>query len=956
MSKKTRKILTIVNAILLFCFLTAALAFAIPHFARAIEKSAYADETPDATGDVIEVDDPKDDVMDYKKQSYNVTETYYEIVSIIDKATGENVTEAINAGEYTVTVKLAQGYAFKDGETQKSFTLTINQATLIWDADGDQNDEKEYRPYFDYIDKVTAAVYDSYTGTKILTYVHSQDTVEVTNADNKNVNRVMNVGVYKFSVKEDNAAVNFTNPTFTLTITPLKVDIGSSLNLFWGMGGSTELTTDAIYKYSYIQQGSVKTAFVSKLMNSAPYADWSNWELQEGPITATNAVIAYRKEVTNTVSIYNNFGYYKIEYGGERSATQSGEYKATAKLTAATANFALVYDETANKRNDIEITKESEGCYVITKTWYVVHYFNTFISESSLTEGKIVEYGQFVRDGGWTFGQFSSKNVALPYLEHGDEIRLYSAAESLQQGSGVKQPDRYWISVDGVTIAADENMQPVYRGEDTSAWENGDMDVVTFTLRLNGELICTDKPRSQLGYFVNDYTPVGNYTIIFTAKDIALPGSNDTHLHSWDSSPGGPQRHCASAYAEVEIAFDFEVRKAPLSYGDSEINANENAPALYVNLNSIKSDYTAFFGTVSSKITSDIITSMDARNSGTFWGESANSEYYFDQSLYLTYRLMGGDDMQYYESGDQIWSTVISNSAHGTYKFYYRLNAKNYVSEPDEGNFATKYFIVHVYEEVEIPQLAITKLRYNGAAQTVTLAADDERYTISDNTATVVGVYKAKLTLSDTEHYRWKGAEGAIYELEFEIMRALNGWLPNGTPIVTGWKSGEFSITQNRFFAYAIDGTPEFSITTDEQGLDFVSGLEAFTVDQNYEVSPGISILLNTLKSGTYYLWAKVNETQTHTSVEGASYKFEVGQSSKTAVETGMLTAIIVLGILAVALIAAVTVLFLKRPKNIEVNGGPNGGGVAAVEGGNADLNEGENGSDSGENPGEKRG
>lgn len=942
MSKKIRRILTTVNAALLACVLIAALAVLGALYIRPNDASARAENVAIAEADGRVVPYPEDSFMDYMGQYYQANTNYYKVLSIVnDKDEDVTVIGARNAGVYKITVSPIDGFIFENGENEWTYTLTINKIALLWTLgeQSTQEDVSEFEirfafPGTNYIDRVTATAFERVSGKVIVTYVHSHlpsdYNISVTKGGNV-VNSAISVGRYEFAVTD---GYNYTNPECTLDITPQEVNIGSSINLFWGSGGTTQLTSAEIFKYSYVKEGKaeVSMAYASRPLASAPLSGWNEWE-SEGSLNAVNSVVAYREGFEWTVSLNNSYNYYDVEYGGVTKAEESGEYVVTAKIKA-TGNYLLVYNPDS-ARADMKIEYNGrEDCYEITKKWYVVLYFNSFISQSSADEERIVPYTRFAPDGGWAFGSFSESGVTLPCIEHGDEIRMYYLGKSDGQPSG------FQLVVDGVSITVGYDMELSFSGENASDWESGDKDVVVFTLYDGeGNIICKDQPRSKFGYYFNDFMPVGAYSVVFTAKDVEF-GSGGTHKHWWNGNYGGPTAQCSTIYSGVEISFEFEVYEAELEYDDSAFNfyGNSDPTTLYVNLSDIEFDYAAFFGAASGRLVSSALTLSSAKNSGTYWGEDGVAEKFFDSSVYMTFKFKGDEGDGYYGESDSVWDNLISRSAVGTYYLYYRIHAKNYVGAPAESQLETKYFRVCVYEVIDIPQLTPTQLRYTGEPQTVLPVTQDDRYEISENTAINVGAYKAKLTLSDPEHYRWRGVDGAVCEVDFAILKIVNDWLEDGTPAVSGgWKSGAFSATEHLFFAAAMDGVPVFSITTDELGNNFIEGLEAFTVNGNHEVSEEVAALLNSLKSGTYYLWCEVAETQNYTAVERVSFTFIIEPARVGNVESAMLTAVKILGVIAGVSVIIVVVIFAVKRKR---GGGENEGGNTEKK---ADENSGEN-------------
>lgn len=926
MSKNARKIITVLNLILLVLLISAAIPFI--YFAR-----VSFSHTPVAVADEVqpEVDDPEDQRITYIGSAWtpdNIYKESYKFIKFTDND-GQEVTVKYNdgkgheieepgakdAGEYTVTVTPAENRVWRsDGGTgEKTFQLTIEKAQLEWfyndshapnqqDAK-DRNEEAFVRTSFwespqnNRINNVQAFFSgNSQTYSKKAPVSdpdkRSEYDFEITKEgeDGTRDRDVSDVGTYTFTVanfrekeEKDRTAVakNFENPSFTLIIEPIRVNIAENNILKWVIdsGRYPDLNLGIAYEYSYNEAGSaeVKKFYSASELTKAPYNNWENWTaVSTSPKTEYN-LTAYREGKTNAIKLYRDSGslaYFNVNkesgYSGN-VASQPGRYEATA-LIEPVANYTLYFDlEAVGKTEaDLGMTVEpnDDGTYSVTKVWYVVQYFNEYIDRSSLEDKSKVEY---VFPTEWTFGKLPEGGIFAPCIAHGDEILM------LGEG-GYPQPDGYTLNVDdeiilkfGVPhVVEDEDGEDSERGEDgeqlynityfSEGWQDGSKDIVTFTIMRGETEICRNQPRSRFDYYVNEYMPVGKYTITFATKPVSFDGE---HVDWWL----GNASTCGSSYIGTTISFDFEVKTDTCLYDDLDVNFKNNDQMVpyEVDFGAINGDYNNFFGVTAGKaLVEGAVRKQTIAESNTYWATVADD--YFDEKPYLTFSLVI-EDAEYLPASAGEWAALIAGA--DTYRIYYQINMRNYESEAVSDG--SKYFDIILYEVLEIPEFVIAE--YTGEAQAVTPAEEDARYTIEDNVQTAIGSYEATLTLLDNVHYRWKGIEGAVCKVNYIIDKAINSWLTD--PNLADYQWNSFDRTVNLVAATPLVSSPVFGVTYDEEGLISVVGLESFTVE-NGVVSAEAEAVFNTLKAGKYFLWCSAVETDTHKPIEKAAYEFNV--------------------------------------------------------------------------------
>ncbi len=906
MSKHVRKIVNVLNLILLVMLISAAIPFIC--FAR-----GEGVQTPVAVADEgqIEIDDPDDQSMifngdpwtaenvdrerfQYKKFLKKIFDSEGNVVSeeeafvTHDDGTGNTVKEpgAKDAGEYTVTVIPAENCVWRsDGGTgEKTFQLTIEKAHLEWwykepnstdhaDLAGKINEEAYAETSYwrapdpNRIEHVWAFLgsikYSKEKNYNNLTIIKDSGTDKESTRDSQ----VIDVGTYDFTVSDES---NYENPTFRLVIKPLSLNLAEKLAWVRGRSGHNELNLGAAYEYSYnvTDSGEVKKFYSASELAKAPYSDWENWTAVSSSNPNERSLVSYCEGVNNIIKLYLDSGsdaYFNAEYT-DNEASELGSYKATA-IVKPIANYSLYFDlEAAGKtESDLGMTvrKNDDGTYLVTKDWYVVQYFNEYMDRSSAESRDKDEY---VFPTGWTFGKLPEGGIYAPCVAHGDEI--------LSGVSRYEQPNGYKLDVDlilafTVIESTDEEGNPILdeNGEQLltikyydDGWRDGSKDIVTFTIMRGDTLICRDQPRSRFSYYINEYTPVGVYTITFNTKLVTLYGA---HVDWWL----GNSSNCGNAYMGTTLSFDFEVTADTCIYDDLDVNFKDNdqMKPYEVDFGSIKGDYNNFFGVTAGKtFVEGAFSKQTIVNSNTYWAEVFDD--YFDEKPYLTFSLVI-EDAEYLPASAEEWAALIAGA--DTYRIYYQINLRNYESEAvaDGG----KYFDIILYEVLEIPEFVVVE--YTGEAQTVTPAEEDARYTIEDNVQTAIGTYEATLTLLDNVHYRWKGIEGAVCKVNYIIDKATNRWLTN--PNLADYQWNSFDRTINLIAAKPLVFSPVFGVTYDAEGLNYVASLESFTAE-NGVVSAEAEAAFNKLKAGTYYLWCFVLETDTHKEIEKAAYEFTV--------------------------------------------------------------------------------
>lgn len=767
------------------------------------------------------------------------------------------------------------GYTWADGTTaEKSFTVTINPVTLTWSYKINENTaetfDSEYSVDYqearniNFISKISAQY------GNISLYEKREDFIITCGDEIVSSEKIYDAGEYLITVTDSQ---NYTNPSIKFTVNQAEVNIGESRNLSWvvkTVSNVPTLNSSSVYCYQYNLRGSdvVKEVYTAAEVSTAPFNNWENWTAVEEKnaysilgVTAYRENAAYGEPITARVGLNRDsgdFAYYDVEYSGVYEAADSGKYEVVATLKPL-RNYQIIYTPSAENQNS-KIVSNPDGTYTITKTWYIAYFINEFIAGESLQNGHRVNY-TFPKK--WEFG--SQPSVSAPFITHGDEIKALSTYPQI----AYKQPDGYTLS-DGVDIIASISGDNIIYADGMEKWQDGTYDLVTFSLYGDGVTICTDQPRKRLSYYINKYTPVGNYTITFKAKNVSLGGR---HNDWWTGNTGST---CGSLYYGTEQTFSFAVNPKRFAYDDNLNFFGTDKSPLRLNINTLSTSVSDFFNITEDYITFEVITREEVVQSQTYW--STVVDLYYSSKPELRFRLKDDADQGYYSKDSTWWKNRINTAAPASYYLYYNINFLNYDNSAQNEHPENYYFKVTVYEELELPQLVMDKLQYTGELRSVQTVTTDARYSIADNAKVQKGDYQVQFTITDPVHYCWKGVEGGVYALPWSILdKPSNTWQTGKQLKIPNWSYGDFKSQANTITAKVVDGTLTFFVTSDSEGKTPISGLESFNVDGvSGQVPYAVGMALNALPVGEYYLWATAEETYNYAPFKSAAYTFKV--------------------------------------------------------------------------------
>ncbi|MCM1393943.1 MAG: hypothetical protein NC179_03505 [[Eubacterium] siraeum] len=599
------------------------------------------------------------------------------------------------------------------------------------------------------------------------------------------------------------AHADFTNIARAAETEPVaetnEVDLSNTDVLHWTVegsvsGSSSNLLSGRVYVYRYKADSDASSyseyySFTRK--SESPNPAWTEWELINS-FDVKSSIMRFRGDgVEHKIEIQSaHLGTkFSVEYETEtpytQIATAQGTYRAQAKFTAI-GEYTFKNDENFSRdtldERGITLNISPDGkTATMTKIWYVANYDNALLdSEASKTSQAEVEY--FIPS--WQFGEYQT--IEYPWLHHGDEaLRGDLNLPSTYSVSAKVSGDEY------EQITEEINMESRSRAIDLkSVWDprssDQKYDVVTFSLtRINDdgkyELITPRDEtviRSQWSYYINQYTPAGNYELTIHVKDIKLT----SHTHWWDETEHTILDSAEAEFKGFDVTYNFTVAPGELTITNASEVQNDKSFQL-VNIDELKSNYNKFFR-FGDEFIFEYKMKMSEMENDTFWTSDDNINTYFEAAPHLEYNLNIMDNNGYQAKNWSDWKNYITSPA--TYTVYYMAVMKNYSTFPlISDRYENKYEVI-VYKDVPLPGLNLTEMTYTGGELSVapkeaeSVASDMSLYTWTGNTATEAGDHIVTFTLNDNVHYKWDGTNdkglkfdfGDTYEIKWTINKA----------------------------------------------------------------------------------------------------------------------------------------------------------------------------------------
>ena len=580
--------------------------------------------------------------------------------------------------------------------------------------------------------------------------------------------------------EDDDSGVVFPQPR-----ADVEVDLGSKSHLHWVLSAyKSDLRSGMVYSYSYKDEfNDPQTYYSMAKVENAPNANWKDWSYI-GATDVDFSIVRYRTSAKfyHQIELFSDMadsftvtGYTQDGQFTNR-AEGIGRYVASAEIQA-NDGYVFVDTELATGSTLIErgmsINILDNGKRAkIEKVWYVAAFENSLLNgPQSIEAGEEREFEM----PSWQFGN-GGKNIGFPWLYHGDALL-----------SDHEQDSDYLLKVGDTTIT--EIVDGVVKLNDdwNPQLSTATHDIVHFSLIRNGsEIIAANMPRSRWSYYINEYMPVGTYTLVFDVSTITL----GAHYHWWDQS--GEKHDTASGmaydYLGFSRTFNFSVTPGTMTMNDSAVNQNgtdAKATQMYeVNVeNFADHDYSSMFTPATNGITlGGVVSYNDVKTYGGFWGETAQAHYYDERPtlMFNFYRMndkMGTAGNIYLPADSGEWSQYFEGPS--DYTVYYLAQMKNYDTNPVSGSEQYEHFFyVKVYQIVATPMLNQTSVPYVGRVITVgPNSADTQLFKWTDNRKEEVGSYKVKFEFYNAGNYKWSGEKssgvpydfGDAYYIDWEI-------------------------------------------------------------------------------------------------------------------------------------------------------------------------------------------
>ncbi len=578
----------------------------------------------------------------------------------------------------------------------------------------------------------------------------------------------------------DNSGVVFPQPR-----ADVEVDLGSKNHLHWVLSAyKSDLRSGMVYSYSYKDEfNDPQTYYSMAKLDSAPNGNWQDWSYI-GATDVNFSIVRYRTSARfyHQIELFSDItdaftvtGYTQDSQFTNR-AEGIGRYVASAEIQA---NDGYVFVDTGlatgstliERGMSINILDNGKRAK-IEKVWYVAAFENSLLNGAqSIEAGEEREFEM----PSWQFGN-GGKDIGFPWLYHGDALL-----------SGHAQDADYSLKVDNTVITETVNGVVKLKDDWNPQLPTATHDIVHFSLIRNGsEIIAANMPRSRWSYYINEYMPVGTYTLVFDISTITL----GAHYHWWENNG---EKHdtvdgMAYDYLGFSRTFNFSVTAGTMTMDDSTVNQNgtsARAGQMYeVNVeNFADHDYSSMFTPATNGITlSGVVSYDDVKTHGGFWGETAQAHYYDEKPtlMFNFYRMndkMGISGNVYLPAESGEWAQYFEGPS--DYTVYYRAQMKNYDTNPvSDSEQYEHFFYVKAYQIVATPMLNQTSVPYAGRVITVgPNSSDTQLFKWTDNRKEEVGSYKVKFEFYNDSNYKWSGEKsdgvpydfGDAYYIDWEI-------------------------------------------------------------------------------------------------------------------------------------------------------------------------------------------
>ena len=719
----------------------------------------------------------------------------------------------------------------------------------------------------------------------------------LTGANLNQYSKAKNAGEYTVEINlAGNALGKWTNAYQRIvTVTKLTVN---PVTLEWQVGGNA-LNDGTLYVY--------KNADEDLKYNRNLYVNGIDGYSYDSTLSVTNSIARYTGE---TVVARLQDGAYTVTYANtENPSAQEGKVKTVATVTLANPNYQFPeVDTVENAARGIAAKKNADGSMEITKVWYIINSGNGLYLD--LPHGDFL--GTPYSIGNWTYMN-AQPTISFPLLE--------------KDGENQRKVITFQLIKDESAIIGENSEIPL---TDFDQYVNGSMPVGHYKISFNVPAF-TDK---DTGETYAQYTETYEFTVspaeFKETWEFALKSrlknredryqANTVQLYEysdissiWTTGALNPSLTgiwATPKYAEYysqrfELKYNIEGMASNRYYSVAELASDGN---LLKPLN--PGEYTVYYQLEAKNYQSLVDTSDDTARRG----------YTFTVNVYgvvevptLAPLVFNNKPQSPVVPANELYTAAnVSQIGCNDYEIELTLNNEHYrwihggsVSAQSERTFAVPFSIVRA-DNAETAQLSIAQWAYgsysdktnapvwstlyvkDGEADFISFrlvdkADETKSFGLAEFGTAPVGNYTLIATAkgfrdgdSATHSYNWNEL---VKTLDITITKGTNTWAV--TPNVMQWRYGGYDADVNRILAQATiadaNNPVKFTVTYDEKGETPVDGLKEFTA-ANGVVSEEVAAELAKLRAGSYYLTAKVAETDSYSELKPAPLKFSVNR------------------------------------------------------------------------------
>lgn len=709
--------------------------------------------------------------------------------------------------------------------------------------------------------------------------------------------KAVNAGEYAIEISLAGEARGKWTNVYRVTVIVNKQTI-DPVTLDWQTSSSV-MSSDELYVYRKTVGDNEELVYsTNPRMNGSDYQ-------YDSTLNVTNSVARYTGEpITAQIAQSDMF---EVNYSNNR-ATDEGKNTTVATLTIRNANYQFPEVSGAESRaRGVTVTKNGDTV-TVTKVWYIVNTGNKLYA---FYQGGGSEYNRLFSVSDWQYMDSRADIPNAPQTEKGNEADI-----------------TFQLIKDGGTIVGNNSEVPYnqfknyfnrkmpagsYRLEITvPAVDDCAQYTETFEFRVRpatfntewatavGRILTDRENRYQANTVqLYEYSDISSVWVTGTLNpDLKDDGTITNNV--WDLP------EYAEYYSQrFELKYNIEGMASNRYYSVAELASDGN---LLKPLN--PGEYTVYYQLEAKNYQSLVDTSDDTARRG----------YTFTVNVYgvvevptLAPLVFNNTPQSPVVPANELYTAAnVSQIGCNDYEIELTLNSEHYrwihggsVSEQSVRTFAVPFSIVRA-DNAETAQLSIAQWAYgsysdktnapvwstlyvkDGEADFISFrlvdkADETKSFGLAEFGTAPVGNYTLIATAkgyrdgdSATHSYNWNEL---VKTLDITITKGTNTWAV--TPNVMQWRYGGYDADVNRILAQAkiadANNPVKFTVTYDEKGESPVDGLKEFTA-ANGVVSEEVAAELARLRAGSYYLTAKVAETDSYSELKPAPLKFSVNR------------------------------------------------------------------------------